>query len=230
MTYHAVDWSQLRHAYGPADDIPGFFARLAGGQEDEEVWHDLWSALCHQGTVYEASYAALPVLADIATGRAPGERKQAVLMAGLIVAEADMAERALYASQITELTPAARACLIEVPADEPETFVYLAQSLLALENVPIWSQQLELLNEEFEAECSECGALTCVQLGEYADECEAELHPASPDELTGIGALIYTMARDAGQGQVAQWVTRLFGLATCSECETRFVISESVTG
>ncbi|WP_443305932.1 hypothetical protein [Streptomyces sp. KR55] len=179
--------------------------------------------------MYEASYAALPVLADIATGRAPGERKQAVLMAGLIVAEADTAQRACYASQITELTLAVRVCLTEVSADEPETFVYLAQSLLAFENVPVWSQRLELLIEEFEAECPECEALTCLLLGEYADECDVELHPASTDELTDIGARIYTMARDAGQDQVADWVTRLFGQATCPECETRFAISESVT-
>ncbi|MGW4560863.1 hypothetical protein ACWEN3_00190 [Streptomyces sp. NPDC004561] len=229
MTHHAVDWSRLRHAYGPADDIPGLFARLTGGQEDEPVWRDLWSSLCHQGTVYDAGYAALPVLADIATGRAPGERKQAVLMAGLIVAEADTAQRALYDSQIAALAPAARACLAEVPVEEPETFVYLAQSLLAFDDVPVWSQRLELLIDELEAECPECEALTCVQLGELADECDAELHPATPDELTGTGAGIYAMAHDAGQEQVAVWVTRLFGRATCSECETRFVIAESVT-
>ncbi|MFF3420476.1 hypothetical protein ACFYW9_38320 [Streptomyces sp. NPDC002698] len=229
MTHQAVDWSRLTHAYGPADDIPGLFARLDGGQEDEKVWQDLWSALCHQGTVYDASYAALPVLADIAAGRVPGERKQAVLMAGLIAAEADTADRALYTSQITELTSAAQACLTEVPADEPMTFVYLAQSLLAFENVPVWSRQLELLNEEFEAECPECEALTCVEPGEYADECGTELHPARPEELTGTGARIHTLARDAGQSQVAEWVTRLFGRATCPECETRFAISESVT-
>jgi hypothetical protein len=49
-----------------------------------------------------------------------------------------------------------------------------------------------------------------------------------PEELTGVGARIHTMARDAGQSQVTEWVTRLFGHATCPECGTRFVISESV--
>ncbi|GAA3633340.1 hypothetical protein GCM10023079_24950 [Streptomyces chitinivorans] len=38
------------------------------------MWHAPWSALCHQGAVYEAGYAALPVLADIAAGRAPGDQ------------------------------------------------------------------------------------------------------------------------------------------------------------
>lgn len=224
MTHPAADWSQLTHAYGPADDIPGLFARLNGGKEDEKVWHDLWSALCHQGTVYEASYAALPALADIASGRAPGERKQAVLMGGLIVAEADATLRGRYASQITELASVTHACLTDVPADEPETFVYLAQGLLAFEGVPIWSQQLELLFEEFEAECSECEALTCILLSEYADQSDAELHPASPDELTGVGGRIYNMARDAGHDQVATWVTHLFGHANCPECGARFSI------
>ncbi|WP_329038855.1 hypothetical protein OHT61_15450 [Streptomyces sp. NBC_00178] len=230
MTHPAADWSQLRHAYGPADDIPGLFARLNGGQEDEKVWHDLWSALCHQGTVYEASYAALPVLADIASGRAPGERKQAVLMGGLIVAEADAALRGRYAPQVAELVSVTRACLTHVPADEPETFVYLVQGLLAFEGVPIWSQQLELLFEEFEAECSECEALICILLGEYADQSDAELHPARPDELTGVGGRIHKMARDAGHDQVAAWVTHLFGHATCPECGTRFSIPVCIAG
>ncbi|MFE2017737.1 hypothetical protein ACFW9O_06720 [Streptomyces sp. NPDC059499] len=230
MTHPAADWSQLRHAYGPAGDIPDLFACLNGGKEDEKVWHDLWSALCHQGTVYEASYAALPALADIASGRAPGERKQAVLMGGLIVAEADATLRGRYASQITELMSVIHTCLTDVPADEPETYVYLAQCLLAFEGVPIWSQQLELLLEEFEVECSECEALTCILPGEYADQSDAELHPASPDELTGVGDRIYNMARDVGHDQVAAWVTHLFGHATCPECGTRFSIPVCIAG
>ncbi|WP_139238089.1 hypothetical protein [Streptomyces pini] len=230
MAHPTVDWSRLRHAYGPADDVPGLFDRLTGGREDERVWHDLWSALCHQGTVYEASYAALPLLADIAAGRAPGDRRQAVLMAGLIVAEADAARRSHHASRITELASVAHACLSDVPAAEPETFVYLAQSLLAFEGVPVWSSRLDLLLEEFEVECPECEAAVCVLPGEYADECDTELHPASPDGLTGIGARVHAMALGAGRREVADWATRLFGHATCPECETRFGISENVIG
>ena len=71
-----TDWAHLTHAYGSAADTPGLFARLDGGPGDKDVWADLWSSLCHQGTVYDASFAALPLLTDIATGRAPGAHPQ----------------------------------------------------------------------------------------------------------------------------------------------------------
>lgn len=230
MTHPTTDWSRLTHAYGPADGIPGLFARLDGGPEDEKVWHDLWSALWHQGTVYGASFAALPLLADIATGPAPGIATEAVLMAGLIVAEADAEERARREREVAELLPVARACLAEVAADDPTAFVYVTQSLLAFEGVPFCSRELELLLEEFEAECPECEALTAVLLGEYLDESEAERRPADRAELTGTGARLHALAVDHGHDAVAEWVTHLFGRVTCPECETVSGLAESVAG
>lgn len=75
-------WGELRHAYRRADDIPQFLTELEaypgakGTMEDAraEPWFSLWSALCHQGDVYTASYAALPHLVRIgltATERPP---------------------------------------------------------------------------------------------------------------------------------------------------------------
>jgi hypothetical protein len=67
------DWSTLRHAYGIASDIPARLehARHAGPPRDyrDEPWFSLWSALCHQGDVYTASYAAVPELVAIAEAR-----------------------------------------------------------------------------------------------------------------------------------------------------------------
>ena len=48
-------WSTLRHAYGPADDIPALLRQLDG-----DPWDALWSALAHQGDVNTASFAAVP--------------------------------------------------------------------------------------------------------------------------------------------------------------------------
>jgi hypothetical protein len=67
------DWSTLRHAYGLASDIPARLehARHAAPPRDyrDEPWFSLWSALCHQGDVYTASYAAVPELVAIAEAR-----------------------------------------------------------------------------------------------------------------------------------------------------------------
>ena len=58
-------WASLSHAYGRADDIPDLLvqadADFRAGYPDGP-WFDLFSALCHQGDTYDASYAALPHL------------------------------------------------------------------------------------------------------------------------------------------------------------------------
>lgn len=64
-------WEQLDHAYGPATDIPALLRLIEANPRptaayDEEPWFSLWSSLCHQGSAYTASYAAVPHLVRIA--------------------------------------------------------------------------------------------------------------------------------------------------------------------
>lgn len=63
-------WDTLRHAYGSAGDIPTLLGRaefdLRRGHETGSTWFQLWSALCHQGDAYSASYAAVPALIRLA--------------------------------------------------------------------------------------------------------------------------------------------------------------------
>lgn len=56
-------WSSLADAYGPAVNIPRLLRQLESfppSKPDAEPWYSLWSALCHQGDVYTASFAAVP--------------------------------------------------------------------------------------------------------------------------------------------------------------------------
>jgi hypothetical protein len=62
-------WSALQHAYGSASDIPPLLRAVASdvasiGAADGTPWFELWSALCHQGEVYPASFAAVPHLVE----------------------------------------------------------------------------------------------------------------------------------------------------------------------
>lgn len=71
LTLEDPCWSTIRHAYGPASNIPDLLRQLAASTEPTadyriEPWFSLWSALCHQGDIFEASYAALPHIVDIA--------------------------------------------------------------------------------------------------------------------------------------------------------------------
>lgn len=69
-----VPWQQLAHAYGVgvtgpglAHDVKGALRLLA--QHPAEALHDgLYSSICHQGTVYEATAYAVPFLAAVAAG------------------------------------------------------------------------------------------------------------------------------------------------------------------
>lgn len=64
LSLDAPHWSELRTAYGDAATIPSLLRDLAAMPPFEdyrsEPYFSLWSALCHQGDVYTASYAAVP--------------------------------------------------------------------------------------------------------------------------------------------------------------------------
>src|SRR5258706_13832566 len=81
-------WTQLEHAYGSASDIPEVLTLAATdftpGHHDESAWSELWSALCHQGDIYTASYAALPHIVAIARGRAMPGPYDPLMLAGCI--------------------------------------------------------------------------------------------------------------------------------------------------
>jgi hypothetical protein len=75
LSLQSNHWSELRHAYGSAADIPELLARLRGLPKSEagaEPWFPLWSALAHQGDVYSASFAAVPHVIE-ALAIAPSE-------------------------------------------------------------------------------------------------------------------------------------------------------------
>jgi hypothetical protein len=62
-----VDWPRLRHAYGPATDVPGLLRALTAVDRDtrEQTVFDLFSNIYHQGTVYEATAPAVHFLIEL---------------------------------------------------------------------------------------------------------------------------------------------------------------------
>jgi len=81
-------WTALSHAYGPASDIPDLLTRAGQdfrpGHQPESTWFDLWSALCHQGDIYTASYAALPHLIAVAQGHLERKRYDPIFLSACI--------------------------------------------------------------------------------------------------------------------------------------------------
>ncbi|WP_328664133.1 hypothetical protein [Streptomyces sp. NBC_00328] len=99
----------------PSEDLAASFARL-GGEDDRQVWSEPWDDSCHQGCVGSDSFTALPYLAEIADGRAPGEPDEAVELAGLIASAADDEHSARYAEELAGSSPpGSSACAGEPP-------------------------------------------------------------------------------------------------------------------
>jgi len=64
-----IDWRNLRDAYGSARDVPRYIREVAAS--DAEDWNEaienLFTHICHQGTVYEATALAVPYLIELLT-------------------------------------------------------------------------------------------------------------------------------------------------------------------
>jgi hypothetical protein len=63
----SINWSDLSHAYGPADDVPQLLRDLASPTEEMHgrALGTLYTTIYHQGTVYQASAYAVPFLIDL---------------------------------------------------------------------------------------------------------------------------------------------------------------------
>ncbi|GAB1510892.1 hypothetical protein [Actinophytocola sp. KF-1] len=64
---HDVDWAPLEDAYGTAGHTPWFIEALTSDDPGDQAFgvYGLYSATTHQGSVYSASAAAIPFLAEL---------------------------------------------------------------------------------------------------------------------------------------------------------------------
>ncbi|MER6573812.1 HEAT repeat domain-containing protein, partial [Streptomyces sp. NPDC001093] len=62
-----VDWASLRHAYGSAEDVPGWLRALASADTAERATalDGMYAALHHQGCVYDSTLACVPFLLSL---------------------------------------------------------------------------------------------------------------------------------------------------------------------
>jgi hypothetical protein len=237
-------WSELRDAYGPADDIPRLLAQLDPDPR-AEVWGELWVRLCHQGSVYSASFAAIPCLVQAAASWRPKDRTMILSLAGAILAgdrqSAEFAQmRSKLSAEVALLHDLAAESVraLGIPVDD---FIYLLQATLALEESTFWATGFDrLAGGEFEALCPHCGALLYVAIGEYGFFTSEEdyalnvvtkrgsLDPSSPAALIGIGRRLFEGAILGGHSQLATLITYVFGQATCAHCENIFCLPECI--
>ncbi|MFS4094777.1 hypothetical protein [Streptomyces sp. AF1A] len=242
-----TDWSQLHHAYGTAEDVPGLLDAVSPDPRNP-AWTALWSRLCHQGTVYSASHAALPVLRDMARQWSPVDRQTPLLLAGAIAAGTDQPygeqdPHVTYASEMSDLAQLTDGALRDPSlGDDPGTYVYLLAALIGFEGVEVWGEELDGLNDdEYEVPCPACGTENFVAFGEYGCFSTTDsmymrdtaakklpLRPADASNLEGLARRLHSRALADGQTDVARKLTYVFGDAQCAECDEIFSVAQAV--
>lgn len=248
-----IEWSKLQDAYGPADAVPALLAAL-DPDPAAEVWTELWSRICHQGTVYSASYPALPALLDAARGWAPPSRVMPVSLAATILASPQTGadERARHAALAAELRSLA-ADSLRAPALSRADIVCLQQAVLLLDGEP-WAEQYDrLLSGELDGQCPACATDLMVVIGEYgffvtdqewihghneraAPIAPAELvalaEPANPDDPAGlpsVGEWLWHGARRHDDAELQAWIAHLFGRGRCPACAAQWPVLDAVS-
>lgn len=231
-----VDWLRLRDIYGSAAEVPRLLEAAASSTDwDAPVWDELWSRLCHQGSVAPASYAALPALAEIAGMRRDVAVEPALYLFASIIASTDgppeiAKVRDRHAPEIAGLVWIAERKLDLV--DERIDVIYALQTVAALENLSPWQRWLHgLANEEAELECPLCADHVYLELvgGELVATINPDdtadgrpVHPARPAELTAPEARLLGLCVSRGHASVAAELLHLFGQVTCPHCHTQF--------
>jgi uncharacterized protein (UPF0212 family) len=234
------NWKELRHAYGPAEDLPQILSALTPDPK-ARAWRDLWSRVCHQGTTYSASPAVLPFLLDLASSWNASERALPLSLAGAIVS----APKTILSGY--EPTVERSRILAVETAKAPELSrterIYAMESALALGGDRLWGRALNHLEDgEFPGVCPACGKDFYVVTGKYgffstaeewlrdpkAARNEIQLQPA--EALTGAGKWLHNVSTEAGDSELGEWCRYLFGSSKCPHCGQPFEIAAAIAG
>jgi hypothetical protein len=76
-------WETLRDAYGDGTELAGWLDELTAELRDPTLWDELTSRICHQNTVYTATYAAVPHLVAYAADQSAQGRIEPLVLVGL---------------------------------------------------------------------------------------------------------------------------------------------------
>ncbi|MFF7214714.1 hypothetical protein ACFZAU_29935 [Streptomyces sp. NPDC008238] len=244
-----IDWSRLDDAYGSAEELGPLFEEVGDPELEDDAWFELWERLYHQGSVYPASFAALPVLADIAIGRRPGEQARALALAGRIVAEEGQLHepghvRAHFPAALDELRQVMHRVLVEWSFEgDEDDHLYALETLMAFECVPVWNHRL--VPDHHDVECPSCSAAVEIDLSgtggrnpgsSLRDPYRARqgpvrtpVRPAAAADLGALPARLHRLAAEAREHAAARRVTHLFGRTRCPACAADLSVPERIT-
>jgi len=110
-------WTELAGGNGVPYDPRPAFERLKLDTDPDSVWQELWENLQHDGSVGEASYAAIPQLVKIVQDR-PERPWSFFLLAGTIELDRESADNPVLPEWLEESYSSAWEKLFEIARDE----------------------------------------------------------------------------------------------------------------
>ena len=233
------NWKALRHAYGPAEDLPEILSALTP-DPDAAAWNDLWSRVCHQGTTYSASPAVLPFLLNVASSWNPAARVMPLSLAAAIVS-APKSILATYEPTVEALRTLALDT-VKAPALSRTDRIYIMESVLAFAGDRLWGRIVDHLESgEFPGVCPACRNNPYLVIGKYgffatADEwvrnpnaAKTVIQPQQPDKLTTVGSWLYRISAETSDSELGEWICYLFGNSKCPQCSQPFEIAAAIT-
>lgn len=235
-----TDWDALNHAYGSASDVPGLIERWCEAQDDKQPLDELWSRLCHQGTVYSASFATVPLLLEVGAKLGSEKCRDAVILVGSILASKDVrGGRRLGSETFRDLAQLTESCLSH-DIDDNE-FVYLMQALAVARETPPWDLQLSrLVDEELEGQCDGCQRSLLFAIGSEGYFAAAEdyvrrpdvrrspITPVEPGQLPAAHNWLEQVPLAYGRTEVAQKIRYVFGDTQCPACNARLNVALAI--
>ncbi|WP_010501897.1 hypothetical protein [Paenibacillus elgii] len=104
LKWNSDVWRKLTGPYGSAENVTVLLQQLMG-QYSQEIFDELFQEhLFHQNTIYTATYAAMPFLAQIACSTSDAEvRKELFINCGIIEASRDGRDEARFPESWAEL-------------------------------------------------------------------------------------------------------------------------------
>lgn len=125
----AIDWTDLRHAYGNAGDVPALLHALASDESTvrDEALSGLFSNILHQGTVYSATAAAVPFLYELLSASSVSSKSDvAFLIACIASARAEDSTMHAVRSAVSRGLPE---LLVYLRSGDPEVRAAIAAAL-----------------------------------------------------------------------------------------------------
>ena len=191
--------------------------------------------------MYTASYAALPLLADMAERHAPAGYVAALHLAAAIIASTDgPTDAALMRQEHADAVQRLHALALRnlSLAEGDIEFVYGLQALTAFEDGGVWQRRLgHVADGELPLECPNCGEFLILNLdgpgytlASYTDGSipPTQPQPSGPTEESVEGRML-GLSRNLGRYEVVSKLRYIMGSATCPSCQTTFEIPETLT-